>query len=185
MRSKMLLTIILSVLVCVGFYNHSKQQYKKGLHEGRVNAEREYEEIMKELKIKALERERELNDKINTLTLNHRNKQIEMQQEYEKEKRRLENDKETILAHYRNNINRLSIEVHHARNQCTGAHASTDSHDTGHTVTRATLSERSAGFLVGQASIADETLNQLNLCKAVLKDTYRIVDEYNKTIKKK
>lgn len=183
--SKKTLVITLSIVVVIaGLYSYyivAKQMaYNAGYKAASVSYEiklnQVYEDYNKLVKAKQKQAD-ELTASLAKLT-------IQSQKDYEKGYQDAENQAHRIISDHIARINRLSIEISELKSRPNSTHSpsSRNSVSVTRTERRATLSKRSAEFLVGQATKADQVLEQLNMCKTVLRKTHETVVQHFKNI---
>lgn len=168
------LLIIGSILLSV--YLIYRYGYDKAVMKVTAEFERKIEKMIEE----ANKKYDLLNTEAIALRKDLEQKNVENQLAYEKGKEDAEDHAKRVLAQHRADIKRLSIEVNTLKSSKTGSTRNTV--PTSNTTSRATLSDRSAEFLVGLATQADHTQRELNLCKATLVSYTAAIKAYNKKI---
>lgn len=154
--------------------------YRYGYDKAEMKVATEYERKIDKMVDDAKKRYDVLSAEAITLRKDLEKKNVENQIAYEKGKEDAEEIAENALAQHRADIKRLSIEVTTLKS--TKARSTGNSTSASNSTSRATLSERSAEFLVKLATKADNTQRELNLCKATLVSYTQAIKEYNKKI---
>lgn len=184
------LWIILGIVVlsCGLYFGHRhavNNAFHKGLNKGVQETTTKYETLITQAKEKQRQKEQQLRQDVETLRQQIEYNQIQYQKDYENIKEKAKRETENRLAHLKSINRRLSIEIDTRRMYSHSTRSTAGTASTRHTPTRAALSERAAGFLIGQAVEADDVLLKLNLCKQTLNETRKIVSDYNLLLKEK
>lgn len=175
------------IILALGYFYHQHQldkQYQLGYKTAEDVTHEKYRILELDIRNKLTQLTVKHQQEVNQLQQQMAVNQSEYQKQYEKGKQDAEKQANRVIDELRNNAKRLSIETRRERTCHTGTTASTDTSSAGSAVGRTALSERSARFLIQQATQADNTLRELNLCKQTLWETRRMIQLYNQSLNK-